>query len=271
MDREETPQEDFSRFHVREGEIGAFYLTETGHPAGYRIPKHSHQMASLYFLLAGSLTEQFHRENVTRKADELVFTPADVPHSNLFLGHGGRCLIIELHPVVHSRLSDTQELPKTLKSFRGHPAWLARRLYDEFRFGDGMPLVAEGLILEILGEICRQKTRPSTSRSQRKISQAREFLDARFAQPISLEDIALVVNLHPVYVARLFRQTYRSSVGEYLRRCRVDYACSQLAASDKPLAEIASEAGFFDQAHFTRTFHKLTGLTPSQYRVTRHG
>jgi AraC family transcriptional regulator len=36
---------------------------------------------------------------------------------------------------------------------------------------------------------------------------------------------------------------------------------------DKPLAEIASEAGFCDQAHFTRTFHKLTGLTPGQYRA----
>jgi AraC family transcriptional regulator len=269
MDCEETAQEDFSRFHIREGAIGGFYLTETGHPAGYRIPKHAHQMASLYFLLAGSLTEQFQRENVERKASELVFMPADVPHSDVFLGNGGRCLIIELHPAVHSRLSGGRGLPKTLRSFRGHPAWLARRLYNEFRFDDGQPLVAEGLILEILGEICRQNVRPSISVSQRKISQAREFLDSAFSQPISLNDIARAVNLHPVYLARMFRQTHRCSVGEYLRRRRVDYACSQLSASDKPLAEIASEAGFFDQAHFTRTFQKLTGLTPGQYRAER--
>jgi AraC family transcriptional regulator len=266
VDREETQPEDFSRFHVREAAIGAFYLTETGHPPGYRIPKHSHEMASLYFLIAGSLTEKVRREDVDRKAGELVFTPADVPHSNQFLGQGGHCLIVELHPALHSRLNYTNGLPQTLKSFRGHTAWLTRRLYTEFRFGDAMPLVVEGLILEILGEICRQRPGKFSPRSQRKVSRAREFVDAAFSQPISLDDIARAVDLHPVYVARRFRQAYRCSVGEYLRRRRVDYACSQLAAPDKPLAEIAAEAGFFDQAHFTRTFHKLTGLTPGQYR-----
>jgi AraC family transcriptional regulator len=269
VDCEETKEEDFSRFHVREGAIGAFYLTETRHPAGYRIPKHSHEMASLYFLLAGSLTEQFRRENVERRTDELVFTPADLPHSDVFLGRGGRCLIIELHPALLARLSDCHTLPTTMRSFRGQAAWLSRRLSDEFCFSDGSPLVAEGLLLEILGEICREGARLPSSQSQTKINQAREFIEGAFSQPISLNDVARVVGLHPVHVARMFRQTHRCSVGEYLRRRRVDYARSQLSELDKPLSEIASEAGFCDQAHFTRTFHKLTGLSPSQYRA-RH-
>jgi len=260
VDCEETTEEDFSRFDVREGTIGAFYLTETRHPAGYRIPKHSHEMASLYFLLTGSLREQFRRENVERKADELVFTPADLPHSNMFLGRGGRCLIIELHPAVLSRLSDCHRLPTTMRSFRGQTAWLARRLSDEFCFDDGSSLVAEGLILEILGEICRERTLPLSSHSQRKLMQAREFLEGEFSRPISLDDAARVVGLHPVHVARMFRRTHRCSIGEYLRRRRVEYACSQLAELDKPLAEIASEAGFCDQAHFTRTI-------PQAYRA----
>lgn len=267
VDCGETTEEDFSRFHVREGAVGAFYLTETRHPAGYRIPKHLHEMASLYFLLAGSLTEQFRRENVQRKADELVFAPADLPHSNVFHGRGGRCLIIELHPAVLSWLSDCHILPTTMRSFRGQPAWLARRLSDEFCFGDASSLVAEGLILEILGEICRERTRPLSSQSESKIKQVCDFLEGAFSHPISLDDVARVVGLHPVHVARMFRRTHRCSVGEYLRRRRVDYARSQLSELDKPLAEIASEAGFCDQAHFTRTFHKLTGLTPSQYRA----
>jgi AraC family transcriptional regulator len=268
VDCGETSEEDFSRFHVRESAIGAFYLTETRHPAGYRIPRHSHEMSSLYFLLSGSLTEQFRRDSLERKANELVFTPADLPHSNVFLGRGGRCLIIELHPVVLSRLSNCHVLPTTMRSFRGKPAWLARRLADEFCFSDGSSLVAEGLVLEILGEICRERARAINSQSQEKMSQAREYLETAFSQPISLDDVAGAVGLHPVHVARMFRRTYRCSVGEYLRRRRVDYASFQLSELDKSLAEIAAEAGFCDQAHFTRTFHKLSGLTPSQYRAT---
>src|SRR5271169_5475347 len=128
IDCEETlTQEDFSRFHVREGEVAGLYLTETAHPPGYRIPRHAHQMASLYLLLAGSLTEQFGREDVERRAGELVFTAADEPHSNVFLGRGGRCLIIELHPAMVARALECGALPASLKSLRGQAAWLATR------------------------------------------------------------------------------------------------------------------------------------------------
>jgi AraC family transcriptional regulator len=171
---------------------------------------------------------------------------------------------------VVSRALECGELPSSLKSFRGQPAWLAKRLYNEFRSGDAVsPLVIEGLVLEMVGEICRRRPEPRSFGPQRKVSQAREFLDAAFARSVSLGDVAEAVNLHPVYLARMFRQTYRCSVGEYVRRRRVDSVCSQLSASDKPLAEIASEAGFCDQAHLTRTFSKQSGLTPSQYRRTR--
>jgi len=269
-DFEEQGQEDFSRFHVREGAVAGLCLTETEHPAGYRIPKHAHQVPSLYLLLTGSLTEQFGSETVERKADELIFTPADEPHANVFLGAGGRCLIIELHPILVSRVLECGTLPASLQSFRGQPAWLAKRMYDEFRSADAIsPLVVEGLALEIVGEICRQRTTARSVGPQRKVSAAREFLEATFSQSVSLDDIAKAVELHPVYLARKFRQTYRCSVGEYLRRRRVDFVCSQLSASDKPLAEISLESGFCDQAHLTRTFVKLTGLTPGQYRAGR--
>jgi len=270
IDHEESTERDFSRFHVREAEVAGLYLTETVHPPGYRIPRHSHQMASLYLVLAGSLTEQFGREDVERKADELVFTPADKPHSNVFQKRGGRCLIIEVHPAVVSRVFDCGTLPANLESFRGQPAWLSKRLYREFRCGDAAsPLVVEGLVLEILGEICRRSVRPLGLAAQRKVSQAREFLEAEFSQPISLKDVAQAIELHPVYLARMFRQTYRCSVGEYVRRRRIEFVCCRLSGSDLTLAEIASEAGFCDQPHLTRVFHRLTGLTPGQYRAGR--
>src|ERR1700740_1898914 len=66
IDYVESTPEEFSRFHVREGQAAGVYLTETAHPPGYKIPTHAHQMASFYLLLAGSLNEQFGRENVER-------------------------------------------------------------------------------------------------------------------------------------------------------------------------------------------------------------
>ena len=56
-------------------------------------------------------------------------------------------------------------------------------------------------------------------------------------------------------------------MGEYARRRRLDYARRQLADPDRPLAQIAADAGFADQSHLTRVFKRFTGLTPGQYRT----
>jgi AraC family transcriptional regulator len=47
---------------------------------------------------------------------------------------------------------------------------------------------------------------------------------------------------------------------------RIEYACNELATTESPIVDIALSAGFCDQSHFTRTFKRLTGLVPSQYR-----
>jgi hypothetical protein len=56
------------------------------------------------------------------------------------------------------------------------------------------------------------------------------------------------------------------SVGDYVRQLRVEDACRRLATLDAPIVEIALAAGFTDQSHFTRTFQRLRGLTPAEFR-----
>ena len=58
----------------------------------------------------------------------------------------------------------------------------------------------------------------------------------------------------------------RSSIGEYLRRLRIDRAAEQLATGSQPLAEIALAAGFADQSHFSNVFRRRVGMSPSAYR-----
>jgi AraC family transcriptional regulator len=72
--------------------------------------------------------------------------------------------------------------------------------------------------------------------------------------------------VHPVHLAQTFHKTYQCTVGDYVRKLRIEYACHELAASAKPIVDIALAAGFCDQSHFTRTFKRSIGAAPSQYR-----
>jgi mannose-6-phosphate isomerase-like protein (cupin superfamily) len=86
---------ELANAHIQRFDVGGFHLSETRHSAGSRIPVHSHETNSVYFLLEGSLTEHFDRQRVDREAKQLIFTPAEEPHSNEFHRRGGRCFALQ--------------------------------------------------------------------------------------------------------------------------------------------------------------------------------
>jgi AraC family transcriptional regulator len=70
-----------------------------------------------------------------------------------------------------------------------------------------------------------------------------------------------------VHLAVEFRRFYGSAPAEYIRRLRVEFACRALSGSTAPLIEIALAAGFSSQSHFSNTFKRLIGMTPTAYRA----
>lgn len=121
-------------------------------------------------------------------------------------------------------------------------------------------------MFEIMGEATRRCSVTGNKCAPRWLEQARELLQSDFAKPLRLADIAQTVGVHPVHLAQTFRKSYRCTVGDYVRQLRIEYACHELASSESPIVDIALAAGFCDQSHFTRTFKRLTGVVPSQYR-----
>jgi len=146
--------------------------------------------------------------------------------------------------------------------------WLGTRLYNEFRsMGPASQRVIEGLMLEIAVEISRRRMIASERKPPAWLQRVRELLDEEFAKPLTLPEIGRTINIHPVHVARTFRQHYGCSVGEYVRKVRVEFACREAAHSYMSLSDIAYAAGFSDQSQFTRAFKRIMGITPGAFRA----
>jgi AraC family transcriptional regulator len=90
----------------------------------------------------------------------------------------------------------------------------------------------------------------------------------RCTQKVTVAQLAREAQVHPIHLARAFRQYFHCSPGEYLRRCRIDRLSELLRRSPLPLSEVALEAGFADQSQMTNAFRRATGLTPRDYRQT---
>jgi AraC family transcriptional regulator len=249
-------------------EVAGLALLETEYPAGLRLPRHSHEQAGFCFVLRGAFERARGGATQDCPPESLSFHPPDESHAERFDNAGTRLFSILLTRGLLDRVREYPVVRGGPAFFRGGPpSLLAMRLRQEARRMDEVsPLAIEGLALELLAETSRLRAPRHVPGRVRWLARARELLHARFAEPLTLDEVARAVNVHPVHLARVFRQRQHCTVGEYLRHLRVEFARRQLASTDLPLCEIALLAGFCSQSHLSTTFKLNTGMTPTEYR-----
>lgn len=96
-----------------------------------------------------------------------------------------------------------------------------------------------------------------------------EYLAARFAEDIKLEELARLTGLSVFHFARAFKRTTGVSPHAYLVELRVEYARRLLETTDRTVTEIAFEVGYESSQSLARVFVNKTGLSPSAYRRDR--
>jgi AraC family transcriptional regulator len=218
--------------------------------------------------MAGDYTEEYGGRTRECTSSTLLFHPPDEQHAEYFHDSGGRSFIIEIEPEWLKRLRDQGSVVAPATGIKGGIAeLLVRRLYKELvQLDEVSDLIIEGLMMELVGESSRARARAEVNHAPRWLEQAKHLLQERFAEPLTLAEIAQSVSVHPVHLAHVFHKSYRCTIGDYVRRLRVERACHDLANSESHLADIALAVGFCDQSHFTRTFKRLIGVAPSEYR-----
>lgn len=124
------------------------------------------------------------------------------------------------------------------------------------------------LMKETVSERANGASRDAAQAAGRKIdmSDVKEYIDAHFAQPISLETLANRFYISKPYLARVFKEQYGATVTSYVNQQRTTKAKELLRFTDATIEEIAVECGF-EPNYFARIFKRLEGMPPSEYRV----
>jgi AraC family transcriptional regulator len=244
----------------------ALSLTESLYAGRQELPLHSHQNAHFCFVLRGTYTEWIDARPVERRAHDFVFYPAGIPHAEQH-HETNRHFLIDVTPQLAASVAAVGIALDAPFELRGAlPRTIAARLHREFGVRDAFtPLSAEALVVDLLAQSARERSAPP--RAMPWLARVEELLRSRFDETLSLREIAAVAGVHPVHVSRTFRRAYGCSIGEFVRRARIAAAQRELARGRASIAEIAGRCGFADQSHFHRTFKRVTGMTPRQYRV----
>jgi AraC family transcriptional regulator len=253
-------------------DAGGFLVTRVRFPPLLKLPLHTHERATVAVILNGSFDGLMRRASHPCPQASVLTEPPGEPHGNLFERAGADVLTVQPDP---GRLELLQPFAGVLGEVNHMRdlvvTALARRVADELREPDDVTRFAvEGLILELLALMARLRNVPEPRAGRqppRWLAEARDLLHDHYAERLLVTDVADAVGVHPVHLARVFRLHYGTPVGAYLRALRLTWAAGMLTDSDDGIAQIALQAGFFDQSHFTRVFKRQFGLTPLAYRL----
>ena len=93
------------------------------------------------------------------------------------------------------------------------------------------------------------------------------FIDAHYGEDISMQDAAAALRYSDAYFCKLFKQCFKVNFSAYLNEYRVNKARQLILDPRLSLKDIGAAVGYSDANYFTRVFKRLTGQTPSEYRV----
>jgi AraC-like DNA-binding protein len=100
----------------------------------------------------------------------------------------------------------------------------------------------------------------------RHLLRAKDLADARYSEPIGVEEMAAAAGLSRAHFSREFRRVFGESPGGYLLTRRLERAASLLRNTDYSVAEVCLEVGLTSVGSFTTSFKRTFGKSPSAYR-----
>jgi AraC-like DNA-binding protein len=249
---------------------------------------HWHAQVEVNFVYAGSIEYKMHGHTMRLAAGDLALFWGGLPHQVTDVSDDAFYIAIHL-PLIHFfRL----RLPPDIVHKLTHGAALVTAAADETdgaNFDRWARYMASDLaerrehaIDELLLRIDRMRfepyrlvepvgladgeTAPVDMQSFHNIGSICEFISENFREDIDAVDIAGSVDIHPKYAMSVFKKSTGMTLNEYVNLLRLSYAQAMLLRDNVNVLRVAMESGFGSLSAFNKSFRKISGMSPSDFR-----
>lgn len=230
------------------------------------VQTHRHDDAHFVLVLSGVYISSALHAPPRAPSPSLIFNPAGTVHRDRFVDGKGSFMTVSLDP---GRLSGAEELlaAQECAAMLCNPASVAAafRIAREIGRGGDLALLEAGA-WEMLAGLHRTVPEARPKLPVWAYQGYEAVMDMATGTHLRIADVAASLGVHPVHLARVFRQAWGCSPGDLLRWRRVDHASGLLRRQQLSMTEVALTVGFADQSHMTRAFQARYGMTPGEYR-----
>jgi len=211
------------------------------------IRPHAHGEEGLTIVLHGTFLEEAQHRTMLAGAGSVATRPYGLRHTNRFGPNGAVILAV---------IPDRDRFDEPIRE------WSWAEIPVAFRAGLRLIARDEDALPELLATLG-----PPERPNGVLMARARRLLDDTEARP-SVSALAQTMDVHPVHLARQFRQAYGLSPRDYRTLQMVKRATTAILATRTPLSRVAYDCGFADHSHMCRAFRRMAGWNPSRLRVS---
>jgi AraC-like DNA-binding protein len=231
-------------------------------------PTHTHDAWTVFTVDEGSIAYDLERRQRGVEGSKVTLLPPHVVHDGrpaASAGYRKRVLYVGIEVLGEELIGPAVDEPDVLdpslvRGFRSLHRALGDRS-DTLEAESIFALVA-GRLGQHLGERHGADEGPPGGSTAEDL---RDLLDARLFASITLAEAARILEVSPAHLVRSFTHRFGISPHRYLIGRRIDAARGRLL-DGQPVAQVAADVGFHDQAHLARHFKRHVGTTPGAYR-----
>ncbi|MCL6268165.1 helix-turn-helix domain-containing protein [Flagellimonas myxillae] len=244
----------------RENEL--FKLSLTAYSPDSVLEDHYHDNSYVSVLTSGCYLENINGSTQLVQASDVLFRPTSWCHQNTFLEDSATCFNIEFKKGWQERLDLDVELPNTHIHFNKTAFPSLYKLLLNFKIDYDADLSTE-LILDWLYTIGPYPMKNITKSWVQKVER---IIKHELTEFHSLKSLAERIHVHPVYMARIFKAEKGITIGEFQLKSKLHNAVYLLSSTQQSISDISFANGFFDDAHFIRSFKMAYGISPNRFR-----
>lgn len=224
---------------------------------------HYHENAHFGFTIDGFCLEK-KKEVYQVVPGKITYYHAGEPHQALRIIKPSLRINLEIENDFFERFRITEDMVRRAADKNPDAKFLMVKIYKELLINDALTDTTNEMTF--LQLVHHTETLENNSKLPSWVRAVNDFIHDNMDNKITLDDLAIAANVHPITVSKHFPKYFHCTLGEYIRKLRVEKSLTLIKDEDMSLTNLAYACGFFDQSHFIKTFKYHTGFLPARYR-----
>ncbi|MBF4492305.1 AraC family transcriptional regulator [Flavobacterium sp. JLP] len=225
---------------------------------------HSHNNAHITLFLRGGTSEKRKNYSEAVGPGSLLFYHSDELHLNHNTLFPSKNINIEIEENLLKELQISEAIIEKSLQNASLAKFLILKIFKESLVADAFSGDTINMLFAQLSNSVNHLEK--FEKSPFWVKSLTELLNDCWNENPNLQDLAQVLQLNPITISKHFPKYFGCTLGEYMRRIKIDRSLSLIASNQSNLTEISFQCGFADQSHFIRTFKNQTGFLPKQFQ-----